>query len=623
MSVLVSRCTLRRPRTTQSLAPICTTILKSTTVETNLFRRRLFSTTPNIQEKKEKDKKKKRDMDRSLRIAVAGCGHGTLDALYASAQASCEARGWDNLDLFIVGGDFQAVRNAKDLSVMSVPAKYRELGDFPEYYSGKKKAPYLTVFVGGNHEASAHLWELFYGGWVAPNIYYMGAANVLRLGPLRIAGMGGIYNEPHYDKAHYERLPFSRSHMSSFYHTREFDVRKLLQLREQVDVVLSHDWPRAIENYGNAATLFKWKPDFRKESLDGSLGNPAAAYVMDRLRPAYWFSAHMHCKYPAVKTYKDPSKAELAKMKKEQEEQKAAAAASEEATANPDEIDLDMDDEAEPSPAKPTDTTTSSDPGSTTPVDAISEELRAQLPASFAKPVQRPSGVNPGQPVPPSITNKAVRFLALDKCLPGRKYLQLCEVTPVSKSPMEKSKKSDNPEQRYELEYDPEWLAITRAFAPYLTIGGPHMAPAPPDLGEEVYRPMIDQERAWVKLNIVDKGKLAVPHNFALTAPPHRRGVDPDFVDEQPDEYTNPQTTAFCELLGVPNLWDASPEERARRKEEGPKVTSAEPRFSRGGGRGHDSKFTKRERFVKGGRGWGKSVEASVHAPDWGSVHSK
>lgn len=42
------------------------------------------------------------------------------------------------------------------------------------YYSGEKKAPVLTIFIGGNHEASNHLQELPYGGWVAPNIYYLG-----------------------------------------------------------------------------------------------------------------------------------------------------------------------------------------------------------------------------------------------------------------------------------------------------------------------------------------------------------------------------------------------------------------------------------------------------------------
>ena len=31
-------------------------------------------------------------------------------------------------------------------------------------------APILTVFIGGNHEASNHLWELPYGGWYFNNL---------------------------------------------------------------------------------------------------------------------------------------------------------------------------------------------------------------------------------------------------------------------------------------------------------------------------------------------------------------------------------------------------------------------------------------------------------------------
>ena len=45
------------------------------------------------------------------------------------------------------------------------------------YYSGEKVAPILTVFIGGNHEASNYLQELPYGGWVAKNIYYLGRQN--------------------------------------------------------------------------------------------------------------------------------------------------------------------------------------------------------------------------------------------------------------------------------------------------------------------------------------------------------------------------------------------------------------------------------------------------------------
>jgi lariat debranching enzyme len=43
---------------------------------------------------------------------------------------------------------------------MAVPPKYRHIQTFYKYYSGEKTAPMLTIFIGGNHEASNHLWEL-------------------------------------------------------------------------------------------------------------------------------------------------------------------------------------------------------------------------------------------------------------------------------------------------------------------------------------------------------------------------------------------------------------------------------------------------------------------------------
>jgi len=495
------------------------------------------------------------------------------------------------------------------MTVMSVPAKYRELGDFHEYYSGARTAPYLTVFVGGNHEASSHLWELYYGGWVAPNIYYLGAGNVLRLGPLRIAGMSGIWKGHDYRKPHHERLPFNQDYVKSFYHVREIDVRKLLQITTQVDIGISHDWPRAIERHGNHRSLFNMKPDFERESHDGTLGNPAAEYVMDRLRPPYWFSAHMHCKFSAVKTYTTPesSSTEEANVSNEGpsvEEEPAPPAPAE----NPDEIDLDLDeDEAEAPQSSGQGIKGSVEAKESTPIDdnGVPEELRAQLPASFAAPPQRQPRTIPGQPVPAGVTNKTVRFLALDKCLPGRKFLQLCEIHPFDAS--NHTSPAPNPSgPRYRLQYDPEWLAITRVFASSLTIGDPD-AQGPPDLGEAHYQPLIAAERAWVEENIVQAGKLDVPENFAITAPPHVQG-DPENTDALPDEYSNPQTEAFCALVGVPNLWAASDEERAERKQRGP------PPSSFGGGRGGGFRGGRNRGGGRGGggrgrgrgRGWGR-----------------
>jgi lariat debranching enzyme len=376
---------------------------------------------------------------------------------------------------------------------MSCPVKYRELGDFWKYYSGNSKAPYTTVFIGGNHEASSHLWELYYGGWVAPNIYYLGAANVLRLGPIRIAGLSGIWKGFDYNKPHHERLPFNQDDVKSCYHIREFDVRKLLLVRTQVDVGLSHDWPRAIEKYGDSEALFRKKRDFRQESIDGTLGSVAAKYVMDRLRPPYWFSAHLHVKFAAVRQYQGKKIVSSPEKAHVHQSNYSASALDQPPMAvpesNPDEIDLGMDEDESEEVKKPG-AADNVEPQSITEgthdASVVSEELRSQLPAAFARPVQqtnqqRPK-TTPGQPVPDTIPNKEVRFLALDKCLPGRHFLQLCEIHPHDTDSYAKNPPSPS-SPRYRLQYDPEWLAITRVFHKDLQVGDTAVT-LPPDLGE-------------------------------------------------------------------------------------------------------------------------------------------
>ncbi|KAJ5638548.1 hypothetical protein N7528_000938 [Penicillium herquei] len=236
-------------------------------------------------------------MSSPLRIACVGCGHGALNEIYEKIEVEKAKKNWDTVDCVIIGGDFQTLRNSNDAACISVPPKYRSIGDFHEYYSGARVAPVLTIFCGGNHEAGNYLFELYYGGWVAPNIYYLGAANVLRLGPLRISGMSGIWKPYDYRKHHYERLPYNSEDVQSIYHIRELDVRKLMQVRTQVDVGLSHDWPRGIENYGNTHQLFRKKKHLRDDSEHGRLGSQAAREVLDRLCPAYWFSAHLHTRF--------------------------------------------------------------------------------------------------------------------------------------------------------------------------------------------------------------------------------------------------------------------------------------------------------------------------------------
>lgn len=94
-----------------------------------------------------------------LMIAVEGCCHGDLNKIY-NTLLDLEKEKNVKIDLLICCGDFQAVRNKADLNCLNVPNKYLEMKDFHRYYSGELTAPILTIFIGGNHEASNHLWEL-------------------------------------------------------------------------------------------------------------------------------------------------------------------------------------------------------------------------------------------------------------------------------------------------------------------------------------------------------------------------------------------------------------------------------------------------------------------------------
>ncbi|KAL6485254.1 hypothetical protein MHYP_G00072990 [Metynnis hypsauchen] len=234
-----------------------------------------------------------------MKIAVEGCCHGELDKIYETI-GYLERKEDVKVDLLLCCGDFQAVRNEGDMKCMAVPAKYRQMQTFYKYYSGEKKAPVLTIFIGGNHEASNHLQELPYGGWVAPNIYYLGYAGVVRYKGVRIGGLSGIFKSHDYRKGHYEFPPYNPETLRSVYHVRNSDVFKLKQIRMPMDVFMTHDWPRGIYHYGSTDELLRKKRFLREEVESSTLGSPAAADLLKHLQPSYWFSAHLHVKFAAL-----------------------------------------------------------------------------------------------------------------------------------------------------------------------------------------------------------------------------------------------------------------------------------------------------------------------------------
>ncbi|KAK6524494.1 hypothetical protein TWF281_011401 [Arthrobotrys megalospora] len=458
-----------------------------------------------------------------LRVAIQGCGHGMLDQIYATIEQACRIHSY-TVDILIICGDFQAVRNSRDLLSMSVPPKYRHMGDFYKYYNGSKVAPIPTLFVGGNHEASSHLYELNPGGWVCPNIYYMGGTGVVNVNGIRIAGVSGIYNENNYRRPRNEKPPFDDRSMRSAYHYRAHELFKLNSLSGDVDIFVSHDWPEGITKYGNEAKLLAVKQHFRKEAAEGRLGSPPLMGVLRKLKPSYWFAAHMHVKFPAVVDH-----GEAPRQVAKEDEGDWTELEDTLKEKNEDEIDLDIDDDDAPP--------NSEDKKQKRPLQTLTSETVA----SSTSPTLYPS-------IP--TTNTRTHFLALDKLLPRRDFLQI--LTIPSRSPLPTSSPL-----RTRLLYDREWLAISRVFEPLDVSSGVGLSQYMKFAqNEKRVAKRVNEELRWVNENISDE-QLVIPENWEPTA--KLQFDDHTKATKQPDGFNNPQTQTYCNLLGIENKWTPPP----------------------------------------------------------------
>lgn len=249
----------------------------------------------------------------SIKFAIIGCLHGQLGLAYKELENSQEKP-----DVLLICGDFQSIRNTSDLTTISIPKKYlSDFGDFYKYYNGELKAPILTIFVGGNHESSAYLREQYFGGWVAPNIYFLGNSGIINLTKgstkVKIAGFSGIF-KPYSFFQMYSDLPITEDNKKNCYHVREIETFKLSLYKniespdDSIGIFIGHDWPRGVTKYGNSEELtnqFKYKPFFKKDIQNSVFGNPAQTYLMKKLNPANFLVGHCHIGFKAEVEFPD------------------------------------------------------------------------------------------------------------------------------------------------------------------------------------------------------------------------------------------------------------------------------------------------------------------------------
>jgi lariat debranching enzyme len=278
--------------------------------------------------------------------------------------------------------------------------------------------------------------------------------------------------------------------------------------------------------------------------MSGQLGSPPLLGLLRALRPEWWFAAHLHTRFEACVVHGEPNAEDAAT-------EEIVVDAPEEVKRDPNEIVIDDEDFAAPHAPDPV----ASPPASRAPLnpdeitlDDLEDEVVAppqppparestashRQPQRWTRPIARP-----GQ----STTN----FLALDKCGPKRQYIEVLTVfhflaansivrqvvdipVPGSSAPSSpaedkgKGKATTPPRsQSARLTYDLEWLAISRAFHPFLALTQFQRAFPP----EEAARALVAEARTQIVADlrarepVLDAEDLEVTQiqEFVMTAP--------------------------------------------------------------------------------------------------------
>ncbi len=233
--------------------------------------------------------------EENLYFAAVGDVHGHIYRMLGLLQ-NWEKKTGKSLSFVLQVGDFEAHRHEEDLKTMDAPTKYKQLGDFTDFYEGRARFPYPLYFIGGNHESYGFLDQHIKGKEIAPNFNYLGRVNAIKLAGLKIVGVSGVYKADLFSQLPRPTVAEFRNHSNKEYiGFLESEIEQAIDY-ENTDVLLLHDWPRGIIS---AEALEKFKQRYSNADYN-SIGNEYARLLIEILQPKLVLCGHLHFKYRYV-----------------------------------------------------------------------------------------------------------------------------------------------------------------------------------------------------------------------------------------------------------------------------------------------------------------------------------
>jgi len=202
-------------------------------------------------------------------------------------------------DLCFQVGDLEPVRDEEDLRELTGPAKYNEIRDFPDYYSGDKKIPCKTYFIGGNHEPWSYLHQhnpnCGNDSELIANLNYLGRAGVTEIQRLTVAYLTGVYGETSYDVTSDKRVEFARGmnwkKNKRLGHFRKDEIARIVKQAKdrEINILLTHCWPSPDE--------LQNPPDWYSRN---NYGIEVIGEIVELIKPRYHVAGHIHSSYEGV-----------------------------------------------------------------------------------------------------------------------------------------------------------------------------------------------------------------------------------------------------------------------------------------------------------------------------------